>query len=186
MAHGIHSILSNHVQKSIAIICIGTDRSTGDSLGPLVGTFLKERSLPSYFSVFGTLADPIHAVNLVDKLKRIDERNPHTFKLAVDACLGRRQNIGSIYLKKGPVKPGAGVNKTLPSVGDAHITGIVNIAGFMEFHVLQNTRLYLVMELAKTIADGIYKAGMLIELNRKRYEKYTNINYSSLSFYKGK
>ena len=58
-------------------------------------------------------------------------------------------------------KPGAGVNKQLPEVGDIHITGIVNVSGFMEFFVLQNTRLNLVMKMAKTIANGIYQASLL-------------------------
>ena len=39
-----------------------------------------------------------------------------------------------------------------------HITGIVNVSGFMEYFVLQNTRLHLIMEMAKTIAKGIYDA----------------------------
>ena len=29
--------------QPIVFVCIGTDRSTGDSLGPLVGTLLKEK-----------------------------------------------------------------------------------------------------------------------------------------------
>ena len=64
--------------------------------------------------------------------------------------------LESVQVGEGPVKPGAGVNKDLPSVGDAHITGIVNVSGFMEFMVLQNTRLSLVLKMAKTIANGIY------------------------------
>ncbi|MNJ05080.1 hypothetical protein D3C73_1661750 [compost metagenome] len=37
-----------------------------------------------------------------------------------------------------------------------HITGIVNVGGFMEYFVLQNTRLSLVMDLAELIAKAIY------------------------------
>ena len=48
------------------------------------------------------------------------------------------------------------MNKDLPSVGDLSITGIVNISGTLEFMVLQNTRLYTVMQLADTISKGIY------------------------------
>ena len=40
--------------RRVVIVCVGTDRSTGDSLGPLVGTHLhKLRS--SHFDLFGTL-----------------------------------------------------------------------------------------------------------------------------------
>ncbi len=143
--------------QPIIFVCIGTDRSTGDSLGPLVGTLLEEQNL-SPFYVYGTLDDPIHAVNLTEKLREINTKHFNPFLVGIDACLGRIKNVGVIQLGNGPVKPGAGVNKELPAVGDIHITGIVNVSGFMEFFVLQNTRLNLVMKMAKTIAGGIYKA----------------------------
>ncbi len=62
------------------------------------------------------------------------------------------KSVGSASLGIGPVKRGAGVNKELPPVGDIHITGVVNVSGFMEFFVLQNTRLHLVMCIADLIA----------------------------------
>ena len=39
-----------------------------------------------------------------------------------------------------------------------HITGIVNHAGWMDFMVLQNTRLGIVMKMAEIIADGLQHA----------------------------
>lgn len=145
----------------IIIVCIGTDRSTGDSLGPLIGTNLKEKDLPKNFHVYGTLEHPVHALNLEEKLAQIHHQHEKAYILAIDACLGKPQNVGSIYVKNGPLQPGAAVQKKLPAVGNIHITGIVNISGFMEFFVLQNTRLYLVMQLAKTITEGIYQTGLL-------------------------
>ncbi|MDE3840473.1 spore protease YyaC [Bacillus methanolicus] len=145
--------------RPIVFVCIGTDRSTGDSLGPLVGTLLEEKTIAP-FHIYGTLEDPIHAVNLEDKLMEIKEKHVHPFIIGIDACLGRLKSVGVIQIGEGPVKPGAGVNKELPPVGDIHITGIVNVSGFMEFFVLQNTRLNLVLKMAKTIADGIYTASL--------------------------
>jgi putative sporulation protein YyaC len=152
--------LPDPTSRSIVFVCIGTDRSTGDSLGPLVGSLLEEKNLQS-FNVYGTLDEPIHAVNLKEKLTEIETKHLNPFIIGIDACLGRIKNIGLIQLLEGPVKPGAGVNKNLPAVGDMHITGIVNVSGFMEFYVLQNTRLNLVMKMAKTISNGIYQASLL-------------------------
>src|SRR5690554_2831459 len=45
------------------VLCIGSDRSTGDALGPLVGAYLKQLPIPRT-SVWGTLAQPVHALNL--------------------------------------------------------------------------------------------------------------------------
>lgn len=146
-------------QRPIVFVCIGTDRSTGDSLGPLVGTLLEEKRMNSFY-VYGTLEDPIHAVNLAEKLDEIKAKHFNPIIIAIDACLGRLKSVGYIQLANGPVKPGAGVNKELPSVGDYHITGIVNVSGFMEYFVLQNTRLNLVLKMAKVIANGIFQASM--------------------------
>lgn len=157
LATELISLMPVMTTRPIVVVCIGTDRSTGDSLGPLVGTLLAEKS-ESPFYVYGTLEDPIHAVNLDEKLKEIKKKHFHPFIIGIDACLGRFKSVGTIQLGSGPVKPGAGVNKDLPPVGDMHITGIVNVSGFMEFFVLQNTRLSLVMKMAKTIANGIHIA----------------------------
>lgn len=143
------------------ILCIGTDRATGDALGPLVGTFLREHGLGAD-EVVGTLDDPVHATNLDPTLRRLQERMAGRVVLAVDACLGRQENVGTIALGSGPLQPGAGVNKALPAVGDLYLTGTVNVGGFMEYFVLQNTRLSLVLQMARVmaraIADGVARA----------------------------
>jgi putative sporulation protein YyaC len=149
----------NMMIRPIIFVCIGTDRSTGDSLGPLVGTLLEEKSINSFY-IYGTLDEPIHAVNLQERLKEINSIHHNPYIIGIDACLGRIKNVGVIQVGEGPVKPGAGVNKELPPVGDIHITGIVNVSGFMEYFVLQNTRLNLVMKMAKTIANGIHQASL--------------------------
>ncbi|TXC89400.1 spore protease YyaC [Metabacillus litoralis] len=142
--------------KPIVIICIGTDRSTGDCLGPLIGSSIKKEI--AHFHVYGTLKDPVHAVNLEETLELIQEKHNNPFIIAIDACLGRLKSVGYIQVDKGSIKPGAGVNKDLPAVGDMHITGIVNISGYMEFLVLQNTRLHLVMSMSEIISQGILDA----------------------------
>jgi len=140
--------------QPLVLLCIGTDRSTGDSLGPLVGTRLSSHNHPQV-KVFGTLDRPVHAVNLEETLATIKKDLGNAFILSIDACLGRTESIGYISIKSGPLQPGTGVNKSLSEVGDAHIIGIVNVGGFMEYLVLQNTRLSIVMKMADIISDAI-------------------------------
>lgn len=143
--------------RPVVVVCIGTDRSTGDSLGPLIGTSLSKHQSP-HFSLYGTLEEPVHAMNLEDTLLQINRTHRKPFIIGIDACLGQVASIGSIHVGTGPVRPGAGVNKELPPVGDIHITGIVNVGGFMEYFVLQNTRLHLVMKMADIISCSLYSA----------------------------
>ena len=46
-------------KTEILFLCIGTDRSTGDSLGPLIGYKLKEKGMRNA-RVLGTLEEPVH------------------------------------------------------------------------------------------------------------------------------
>ncbi|HEU4962877.1 MAG TPA: spore protease YyaC [Bacilli bacterium] len=148
-----------HATRQIVIVCIGTDRSTGDALGPLVGSKLSAKLMDEERAVvYGTLEAPVHAVNLKDTIDEIKTKYHQPFVIAVDACLGQLSSVGLVTLANGPLKPGAGVNKVLPEVGSIHLTGIVNVGGFMEYFVLQNTRLSVVMKMADTIADGLGQA----------------------------
>lgn len=153
----ILSTISSH--RDLVIVCVGTDRSTGDALGPLVGTHLCKIKNDK-LHVYGTLSEPVHALNLNDTLTLIAKRHHDPFIIAIDACLGQLTSVGHIHVGDGPVKPGAGVNKELPPVGNMHITGIVNVGGFMEYFVLQNTRLSLVVSLSEIIANAIYVSFM--------------------------
>ncbi len=157
--------------KNLLILCIGTDRSTGDSLGPLVGHKLSPM-INNYKNVelIGTLKNPIHAQNLESTLDYIHEDYRDHFIIAIDSSLGRQEKVGYLSIKNTPLKPGAGVNKDLPSVGDISITGIVNIGGLMELMVLQSTRLSLVMNMADIISKSIYLS--LHRLYSNTYEKY--------------
>ena len=141
-------------KRPAVIFCIGTDRSTGDALGPLIGTHLSRLNLPQ-LHVYGTLDQPIHATNLSENIAIINRSFNDPFIIAIDACLGRLDSIGCIILADGPLKPGAGVHKKLPEVGEAHLTGIVNVGGFMEYMVLQNTRLNLVWRMSENISSLI-------------------------------
>lgn len=132
------------------VLCIGSDRSTGDALGPLVGSLLLERGV-ARDQVAGDLTLPVHASNLRRVWTDLRQRRPRATVLAVDACLGRQESIGTLTAGLGPLRPGAGVNKELPAVGDVYVTGTVNVSGFMEYFVLQNTRLSLVMAMARRI-----------------------------------
>lgn len=152
----LYKSLNNIISDSrpIIFLCVGTDRSTGDSLGPLVGYKLKYLSRNN-LHFYGTLENPVHSKNLSEILDKIHCNFDDPFIIGIDACLGNVQNIGKIYIENIPLTPGTAVNKDLPTVGNMSITGIVNISGNFEYLVLQNTRLNTVMLLADTIANGI-------------------------------
>ncbi|MDR1533254.1 MAG: spore protease YyaC [Clostridiales bacterium] len=147
---------ARHKGEEIIILCIGTDRVTGDSLGPLVGYKLKN-SVDVFHNVklYGTLEMPVHAKNISETIERIYNSHSNPLVVAVDACLGRLEHIGYVTVGLGAVKPGAGLNYDLPAVGDVYVMGIVNTFGAMDAYLLQNTRLGLVMRMADVVYHGI-------------------------------
>lgn len=148
--------INTDYSRPLVFINIGTDRATGDCLGPLVGTRL--RSLSSRMEIYGSLEHPVHATNLEEILEDINNRPDRPIIGAVDACLGNTDRIGYINVRAGSLKPGTALKKSLPEVGDFHISGVVNVGGFFEHLVLQNTRLYIVYRMADLIAKGLYLA----------------------------
>ena len=149
---------NNYIKREIVLICIGSDRATGDCLGPIIrhklARFCGERNKKS-FHIYGTLEHPIHAKNLEATIQSIQLYHPDALVIAIDASLGIVEHVGYITLGEGSLCPGVGVDKNLPAVGDIFITGIVNLSGFGSQMLLQTTHLNLVMELAEFISMGI-------------------------------
>lgn len=146
---------NNSAHRPLVFLCIGSDRATGDCLGPLIGQQLSAAVRNTPYYVYGTLAAPVHAINLPDTMEQIYRTHRNPLVIAIDASLGKSTHIGCYTLGKGPLKPGAGVDKDLPPVGDFSITGIVNSSGMLDQMRLQTTRLNTVMLISEQITVGI-------------------------------
>ncbi|MCH5268149.1 MAG: spore protease YyaC [Lachnospiraceae bacterium] len=174
------------MRRPVVFLCIGSDRATGDALGPFIGQQLLEgdrqdikkeepvRSSHSLFHafwmpwktppkgdslVFGTLHRPVHAVNLAQTISHIYSQLKNPYLVAIDAALGARNHIGAVTLASGSLLPGIGVNKQLPSVGDVHITGIVNTLDCDNRNrILQTTHLSTVVDISTFVSQGILQA----------------------------
>jgi len=152
-------MLKAHLLEQTIILCIGTDRCIGDALGPLVGTLLANKNFR--YPLYGTLDDPIHAVNLEASLEKIKTEHPDAHIIAIDACLGQENLIGNIHIKKGPIYPGKGVGKSLPRVGHLSVVGIVDKLQNDDLYAIHHIRLSLIMHMAQIIADAFMLATYL-------------------------
>lgn len=145
----------------LLFLCIGTDRSTGDALGPLVGTMLEEAG---YAHVIGTLRQPLDASNMRERLltEVVPYRNERTI-IAIDACLGQASSVCSYQVSNQPMEPGKSLGKQLPAVGDYSIAAIVNVGEGQKYALLQSTSLYRVMSMASEITAAITRVFPLKE-----------------------
>lgn len=146
-------VYTEHREEEITFVCIGTDRSTGDALGPLAGSYLCDHG---FTRVIGTLLNPCDATNLE---RYIAEIPPNQIVIAIDACLGASNDVGKFICKATALFPARSVNGQLPPVGNFSIAGIVNKNGPKPYSILQMTSLYQVMNMASQIADAA-RAGL--------------------------
>lgn len=155
--------ITNDRNEEIIFLCIGTDRITGDCLGPLVGSKLK-RMLEYYniynVIVYGCLEEPISYTNAERYIKFIKENYKNPCIVVVDAALSKKENIGKIYITKEKTILGKGINKNTLTIGDISIKAVVGkdykIPKY-NFNILQNISLNSVMQLSNILADGIYE-----------------------------
>ena len=137
------------------IICIGSDLSVGDSLGPITGTKLKEKLKGTNCYIYGTLSQPItaHEIKFVNDFVR--NTHPSSPVIAIDAAVGGAGDIGMMRVAKRGVAPGSGANKKLAKVGDVSIIGIIAEKSVFNFSILSATRLNMVYKMANIIAEGV-------------------------------
>ena len=145
----------NTKNKRPYFICIGSDLVLGDSLGPLVGTFLKKKNIRSY--VYGTLNYPITAKEIEYARTYLKQMHPNSVSIAIDAAIGVSEDVGLVRVIDKGLKPGLGVDKNLGTVGDISIIGVVASKSNKNYNLFNLTRLNLVYKMAETIANGIEK-----------------------------
>lgn len=144
-------IATLHAAEEVTFLCIGTDRSTGDALGPLTGSKLLEYGFPH---VIGTLPYPCDADNLVTRVAEIPAGH---IIIAIDACLGPPVAIGYFFASSRPLQPAQSVGLCLPAVGHYSLAAIVDVNGPKPYRTLQTTPLYRVMVMAEQIAGAAAK-----------------------------
>jgi putative sporulation protein YyaC len=164
---GIFQALINCNEKNLQpiFVCIGSDLVLGASLGPLIGTMLRNKNMSSY--VYGTLNFPITAKEVEYARTYLKQMHPSSISIAIDAAIGNSEDLGLIKIINQGLKPGLGVNKNLGVVGDISIIGIVAKNSINNKELFSLTRLNLVYKMAEIISDSL--SALLWE--RAKYNK---------------
>lgn len=149
-------MVSNYVADEVVFVCIGTDRNVGDSLAPIVGTRLKNNP---HYTIYGTIDAPVHALNVDYISEHLKINHPNALVIAIDAGLGKRENVGLIRIEHKPIFPGRGVGKKLPPIGDISIIGIVGRADLPNpYETLSQARLCDILVMSDTITRVVERA----------------------------
>ena len=117
-------------------VCIGYPEHPYDSVAPRVGTMLKKAG----YKVLGTMESPLHALNIKDSELFINKYMSSFHVIALDAVITPSDYLYRI--KKEPCKPGAGVKKALPKIGESTI--MINPFYGKQYSILKKkTKVYI-------------------------------------------
>lgn len=146
-------------KDEIIIINIGTDKCTGDSFAPFLGSLLELQG--SKFKFYGTLEDPIHARNVREKIDLILEKHKNAFVIAVDSSISEEEYFRGIYVLNRSIEPGSALFKEIKSVG--HISIVYNCCELCD---------NIHFALSSVPLGDIYKAAKDVYLMIKKLEEY--------------
>lgn len=112
--------------NNILFLCIGDSNIVGDSLGPLIGSFIR-RNKDSIctninIEVIGTMKFPVGYKTINNIINNVAK---NTFIIIIDSALGSEKNIGKIIIDETSLCAGQGVNRGKYLSGDITIRGIV-------------------------------------------------------------
>lgn len=139
--------------QSVTIVFIGTDANVGDSLAPMAGSLTFSGGAQIF--TYGNLNTPITAKDVPFITEFVKNAHPQSKTIAIDAAVGSKEDLGSIKILQKSIRPGLGVNKNLPPIGDVSIIGVVAERSKSTFSALGYAKISGVYAMAKVIADGI-------------------------------
>ena len=110
--------------SDLVFLCIGTDKVIGDSIGPIVGSSLKEIE-SNTIHVFGDGGKKQHFLNIKNTLENIYSLYSNPFLITIDAALSSKKSKGEIVLEKGYIKIGKALEKSLCFYANINIKCVV-------------------------------------------------------------
>ena len=144
------------IKKTPTIVCIGSDKVIGDSLGVIVGESLKSK-LSEKAYIYGDLSNPITKNNLIETIKNIRDKHPDSPMIVIDSVLGYEEEIGCVKTHSNGVMIGGEFGEGL-MVGDYSILGVVACKGISALQFLGSVKLNTVVDLSNMIVDGVCRA----------------------------
>ena len=107
------------------ILCIGTSKCVGDSLGPIVGEILCKKINKSNIYIFGNLKNNITYQNVDIVLNRINKIIKNPYLIVVDSALASKEYLGQIIICKNRMIIGSALDKASYNIGNLNIKGVV-------------------------------------------------------------
>lgn len=165
-------------QKPV-ILCVGTVNVSGDSVGPKVGDNLISLGVNAY--VYGKSSRPVNGINYERYVEFIKIHHPHSVVIAVDACLGKKTDVGRVKYSLSGLRAGAALKKDLTKFGDMTVLCVVAEKSENNLRSLLLAEKAFVDALAEKTAAKIYTLVKDLRLNyADRHKLNTTVGEETL------
>lgn len=144
-------------QGTPVILCIGSDKIAGDSVGPIVGDILKNRLNARCF-VYGATGKSVNGRNVQDFLELIKCAHPESPVIAVDSCLSKEAEKPFVAVVSGGVNPKRAITGIENPAGDVGVLGAVEKPSDDPLKTLMAVSWDKVQKTSVKIAIALYKA----------------------------
>lgn len=142
-----------NLRQKPVILCVGTQKVSGDMLGPMVGSILTEKyNINSY--VYGTLNNPVNGLNIEEYISFIKKIHSKSLIITVDAAMGLKNEVGLVKLKKDGIVAGAAFGRKKKTIGIG-LVGVVAEKDDNPINKLMTVKVSFVECLAEKIATVI-------------------------------
>lgn len=154
--------------SNIVILCVGTNKLVGDSVGPIVGQKLTRLlNKKENIKIYGNTKKNLNLKNAKQVLEEINRIYSKPFIITIDATLGPKEIIETIIISKGELEIGEALGHSIKCFSNINIKAIVgeyqtNIQKNFEtlnrierkrIHQLSNQITYQVCQMVEKIND---------------------------------
>lgn len=112
--------------SNIVILCVGTDKLVGDSIGPIVGQKLTRLlNKKKNVKIYGNTKKNLNLKNAKQVVEEVSDVYPEPFIITIDATLGPKETIETIRISKGKIKIGEALGHSIEYFSNINIKAIV-------------------------------------------------------------
>ena len=137
-------------QKEILILCIGTSEVIWDSIGPLAGSYLKDR-----IGRKNVLGDINH--NICNKWDLLYNyyKIKNKYIIAIDTAIADKQMENKIFISNTPIVMGLALNKNKGIVGDTSIKIAISDLNVVNYDYVKNVSYFIAEGICQCVPMGV-------------------------------
>ncbi len=148
----VNNLIMDKLQ--VVVMCIGTMKVVGDSVGPRVGDILKADGIDCY--VYGDSVGNINACKLDVYEQLLRACHAGDIVIAVDAALGDKDDVGKIKVVGNGLRPGKALGRSGNPIGDIGVLAVVGERSEDNFATLASGSVRFIETMAEKAAATVH------------------------------